>query len=469
MLQALVSWRPHDAVALITAEQTWSVGSVLNRAGDIARELSHQRWIQPKPRILVPSGHPALLFAAVIGCAEAGAIAVPWREERQPRRHLAELVGASAVLYDSADPAGRLELLGYHASESGDPWPGDLIVMTSGSSGQPKGVLLDLNRVVLNAALAGWSIDITDCDAWSIDIDLALMSAIGHLFMAWHAGIPLYCLGGFDRQSRIGIFRGRRVGFGGAPLQLVTLAETLPLGVAPAMLVSSGDFLDADALLRLWQRFPHTPIAKMYGLTEVSGRFCVAPDALLREQPNAAGRPMPGFTSWTMREAGHTGENDIGEIVVDSPLLFHGYCSSAAVFTPRVPGPFRTGDLGTQGADQVVTLAGRRDDTFKVGGEKVDRISIERMLRAPLSNAEFCVLPVPNPKLGHVPALFIGMRKDSALPMWAEVVSYLRDSAPSRYIPAIMVVVPDGLPRLDNGKIDKQQLIANWGGYPILP
>ncbi len=355
------------------------------------------------------------------------------------------------------------ETIGLRPLEAGaESWPGDLVVMTSGSTGQPKGVVVDLARYVANAALAMQAVDLRGCNAWAIETDPALASAMGHFLMAWLADIPLIYTTGLQADQKRAVFGRGQVGFGGAPLQLLQLSEVLDAATSPAVMVSSGDFLPASSIARIRERLPQCRLVKMYGLTEVGGRFCVAPDALLREQPDAAGRPLPGFLTAILSLDENRAVNDeAGEVAVLTPLLFLGYCRIGRGFIANEPGYFRTGDLGVLGKDGVITLSGRRDDVFKVSGEKVDRITIERLLQKLLTPAEFCVLPLPHPVLGSLPALFVGRNAPEPLPSWADIVAYVTNELPSRYVPALMFHLPDGLPKLDNGKLDKQRMIVN--------
>lgn len=453
--------RPVGHVAILANGQETTVGGLLARADAIARVLDSAA--AAGGRVLVPTDDPVFALAAAMACARAGAAAVPWRRGVHAITEIAGVVGARlAVLPDSSEIA-HCETLSTNHSQT--QWPGDLIVMTSGSTGAPKGVVLDGSAVAINAALALAQIDVRRCAGWAVDLDIGLMSALSHFMMAWQADRPLRFLGGMGRPGRAACF-AEGFGFGGAPLQLLQLAEHLPADVQPPVLVSSGDFLDAGMIARLRERFPATALVKLYGLTELSGRFCIAPDALLWEKPDSAGRPLPGYVVALAQEEG--GE-DGGEIMVESPLLFHGYCRPGEGFLPRESGPFATGDLGCIDGNGVLRLLGRRGDMFKVAGEKVDRLTIERALRPMFAAAEICVLPVRHPLLGSMPVLFIGASDGAVLPSWSHVVAHLRSLLPSRYIPAQMVVVDGGLPKLGNAKVDRQHLLAGLAGYGRLP
>jgi acyl-CoA synthetase (AMP-forming)/AMP-acid ligase II len=116
----------------------------------------------------------------------------------------------------------------------------------------------------------------------------------------------------------------------------------------------------------------------------------------------------------------------------------------------------------------MVVVTGRRDDVFKVGAEKVDRHSIEEVLQAELTGHEFCVLPVIHPVLGQTPALFVASCESERVPPRAAIVGAVRSRLPARFIPTIMLSVGATLPKLPNGKLDKQHLISNFSTFAEL-
>jgi acyl-CoA synthetase (AMP-forming)/AMP-acid ligase II len=340
--------------------------------------------------------------------------------------------------------------------------PGDLIIMTSGSTGKPKGVALDLGRVLTNAALAGSKVGVSSASAWTVDADMSLMSPLGHTFMAWANQVPVFHLGGVDWQSRGKFFAENRAGFGGAPLQIRELVQRIE-GVGPQIIVSSGDFLPSALGSAVDARFPDTKLHKIYGLTEVSGRLCVLPHNARQSDPSAAGFPLPGFEVFV--DEAEENENT-GEICVSGPTLMCGYWKAGTGFEPVRNSFFRTGDLGSIRRDGLVTVNGRRDDVFKVGAEKVDRLSIEQAIQAELSGYDFCVLPVIHHVLGQTPVLFIAAKGSDGLPSRTSLIRAIRNKLPSRYMPSMMLSAGEALPKLPNGKLDKQLLINSFSKFP---
>jgi long-chain acyl-CoA synthetase len=157
--------------------------------------------------------------------------------------------------------------------------------------------------------------------------------------------------------------------------------------------------------------------------------------------------------------------DNVGEICVSGPTLMCGYWKSGIGFAPVERSFFRTGDLGSVRSNGLVTINGRRDDVFKVGAEKVDRLSIEQALQEVLAGFDFCVLPVIHNVLGQTPVLFIASKGSEGLPSRNSLIRAVRSKLPPRFTPSLMLSTGGALPKLPNGKLDKQLLINSFSKF----
>jgi long-chain acyl-CoA synthetase len=456
-LAALLGLRRTDSELFRCASGTLTAGELVRRANLLASRLPNARQ-----RIVVASDDPIALLAAIASCWLGNDTAVAWRKPVIDIAALAELTAATAsVRWD--DAAGDWQIDRLSAAPAAEQ-PGDVVILTSGSTGKPKGVALDLGRLAANAALTGSQVGVSCCEFWAVDADLSLMSPLGHTLMAWSSQVPLQHLGGLSWSARSDLFARGKGGYGGAPLQIRDLSQRLA-GSGPRVIVSSGDFLPQALGAAVDARFPKATLHKIYGLTEVSGRLCVLPHDQRQLYPAAAGFPLPGFELFIAE----TGEADEpGEICVSGPTLMCGYWRPGGTFEPVRHAMFRTGDLGSIAGNGLVTVNGRRDDVFKVGAEKVDRHRIEQALQPTLAAHEFCVLPVIHPLLGQTPALFVACADGESLPSRAVLVQAVRAKLPARYIPSITLFAGETLPKLSNGKLDKQFLMSKFQKFPDL-
>jgi long-chain acyl-CoA synthetase len=455
-LAALLGIRRSGADLFRCALGTLVAEEFFVRANLLADKLPNTR-----ERIIVPSDDPIALLAGIAGCWLSNNTAVVWRKSAINAEALIELTAAAASI--RWDETNDWHIDRFSAAPTTEH-PGDVIILTSGSTGKPKGVALDLGRMAVNAALAGSKVGVSSCEFWAVDADMSLMSPLGHTLTAWSSQVPLQHLGGLDWTRRSELFMRKRGGYGGAPLQIREVAQRMT-GTGPSIIVSSGDFLPPALGAAIDARFPEAKLHKIYGLTEVSGRLCVLPHEERQLHPAAAGFPLPGFEV-TTSDIGDG--NDIREICVSGPTMMRGYWRPSGSFEPVGGSIFRTGDLGSIRSDGLVTVSGRRDDVFKVGAEKVDRHSIEQALQSILHEHEFCVLPVIHPVFGQTPALFVACTNMESLPSRATLVQTVRSKLPPRYTPSMTLLAGKTLPKLPNGKLDKQLLVREFSKYPDL-
>jgi len=456
--------RETDSIAIVHQGESFTVGEILSK-GQLYSQiiLDYCDNLNGKTQdvcLVLPSANPVSYFAAFLACAIAGVRFVPWRQRSLPLEKIFPVVRPNGVIVFSTEnglPEMQIKVLDNPIRKL--EGSGNLVMLTSGSSGEPKGVLLDIEKIVLNNISAGCVLTPYVCDIWSIDIDMALMSATCHMIMAWQFDLPFYHLENENDEALSELFSKYKVGFGGSPIQLLKLISKLDNGISPHMIVSSGDFLSGQMVQQLLGHFPSTIIHKLYGLTELGGRFCVLPYKQLLDFPDATGVPLPGF-DMRLEEGVSIGE--VSEIQAYSPCLADGYLLPDGNFQAFKTKWFSTGDLGITDKNGVLTLVGRADDVIKVGGEKVDRMSIEAALSDVLKDNEYCVLGVKHSILGQCLALFISSSQDKAVPKWAVIVKELQSLIEGRFIPALMYdIAKSSLPRLENGKIDRSYLKNN--------
>jgi long-chain acyl-CoA synthetase len=449
-MNLLDSFRDSDDIAFRTNEKQVSFRQLHRRSEELVSELE-QKFTRGEC-IIVSSRNPVTYISMLFASQRLGLIFCCWNGKTD-LASLGKLVLANGAIEtlegSSAIICSRL------ATESFQHI-GNFIITTSGSSGTPKGVALDLDNVIENARAAGNAINFGAYRLveWCIDTDFSLMSAVSHLFMAWHERLPLRHLNGTPDHTVVDLFRTQRRGFGGAPLQLTKLTQMIPEFHTGSLLVSSGDFLTQSNLFEIRKRHNAISVCTFYGLTELSGRFCFMTDHKLRTHPGAAGHPIEG-SSYDL-----TQEN---EVRAYSDYLFAGYYQESG-FEER-SGSFTTGDIGKIDEAGYLWLIGRNSDTFKVSGLKVNRKIIEAKLDQLFADIEFCVLPVEHPSMGTCCAIFIAKQLAEKRITKAQIVNSIRPNLSREHIPVYYYDLL-ALPRLSNGKLNKQLLISNHASYP---
>ena len=196
----------------------------------------------------------------------------------------------------------------------------------------------------------------------------------------------------------------------------------------------------------------------MYGLTEVSGRLCINPDATDGEPLGTVGTAIGEMRISVRREDGSKAlAEESGEIYVEGPLLCDGYYrapdATRESFTSH---GFRTRDFGHLDARGDLWVEGRLDDILKVGGEKVSTIAVTQAVSALEGVTEAAVLVVDDATIGKALVAF-AVTDETRAPTKAAMIRTLRSRLPVNAIPKRIEIV-DSIPRTGSGKVDRKAL-----------
>jgi acyl-CoA synthetase (AMP-forming)/AMP-acid ligase II len=445
-----------DAPALVDARsdggETWSAATLWDRAGGAAAWLAEQ-GIGPGDRVLLLLPSSPTFVALVWGAWRLGAVAVPVEPSSSPRerRFFAEHAGAKLVI----EVAPALPATGRVSDTDADPRA--LLLYTSGSTGDPKGVVLSHVNVLAS---------IDDTIAWfGFDTATRLLCVLnlthGHgLIVALLA--PLIAGGTVVLEERFHAFSAGRFWpvarehdvtcFSSVPSILRTLLRlTGPEDRAPT--VQFGLCASA-ALSETFQReFEETfglVLANNYGLTETATwvtRSGLSGDS---RRPGTVGRP----TGCQVRIAE-------GAVQVRGPQVSPGYHDNPDA-TARAfhDGWLDTGDLGRLDADGFLHLAGRAKEVISRGADKIYPAELEEVLLAHPAVAVAAAVAGPSKHYGEEPVAFVVLQGD-ATP--AELRAWCRERLTSFKVPRTVHVETE-LPRGRTGKLDKRALQARLAG-----
>ncbi len=341
-----------------------------------------------------------------------------------------------------------------------------LVLFTSGSTGDPKGVLLTHRSVTRNAR------------------DLAALGRFGPADRLL-VHVPLYhCFGCVVSVLGTVASRGTAivVSWFDAPYSLSVLARhrcTLVHGVptmfAQMLAVEGRERLDLDAIRagiiagapvpkdlarRVARELPCPGLGAAYGLTEASpGVTANPPDSPEEERFETVGRPMPGVTVRIVDPA--TGKDvapgSAGELLVSGYNVMKGYRSDPAATAAAIPGDgfLRTGDLAARdGADGPIRILGRLKDIIIRGGENVAPAEIESILREHPDVLDAQIVGVPHDTLGEEIAAAVRLRPGAALDAVA-MRAFVRDRLAAFKVPAHVLSYEGEFPVGGTGKVKK--------------
>ena len=254
-----------------------------------------------------------------------------------------------------------------------------LVIATSGTSGEPKGVIHTHRSVAASASAIGDALAIDPgTDRWLACLPLAHIGGLSVVLRSIVSGTPVEIHDRFDAEAAIAAANR-----GVTLVSLVTRAlNQVPAELFRTVLIG-GAASPTDR--------PPNVIAT-YGMTETgSGVVYRAPD-----EPQVR---LNGLEVRIGPPDRKTAPGAQGEVHLRGPMLFRGYRFKP---TPFVSGGwFPTGDLGSLAADGTLSVIGRQGDVIVTGGENVWPDPVERLIAARDDVAEVALIGRPDPDWGH--------------------------------------------------------------------
>jgi len=344
-----------------------------------------------------------------------------------------------------------------------------VLLYTSGTTAQPKGVPATYRHFLGNAALSA--------EVLHLDGEMRLLSAapFTHLYglftvhMALYAGAAMVLLPSFTPAGLADALRSARpTTLFAAPAHIAAcLAQRLLDASVLSSLrfaMTSGSLCPAPLAAAMQELMPQGRFIQLWGMSELqAGTFTRLEDpAAVRLK--TAGRASPGTE---LRIAGAGGEilasGREGELQVRGTSVFAGYlnniAANAAAFT--ADGWFRTGDLARLDADGNLTITGRSKELINRGGVKINPTDTELVLSKHPAVQQCALIPVPDDLLGEKICCAIHLRPGCQPPTLAELLAWLRQQGVSKiYWPERLEFV-EAMPLTPTRKIIKAKLAAN--------
>ncbi|MFF0611057.1 AMP-binding protein [Nocardia tengchongensis] len=342
------------------------------------------------------------------------------------------------------------------------PRPGRLVVLTSGTSGTPKGARRPHPKGFGTVAALLSRIPFGTNETMFIPAPLFHTWGLGALQMSTAMRATVLLGDHFDAEDCLRRVAEHKVTALVVVPIMVNRILDLPSHVRDRydlsslrIVASCGAPLDGATVLRFLETFGEI-LYNVYGSTEVSWAS-IADSADLRVSPTTAGRPPLGTKLAVLgpdRRPVPVGAT--GRIFVGNHMLFDGYTDA----TPpdEADGMLDTGDIGYLDASGKLFVAGRDDEMIISGGENVFPRAVEEALSHLPQVSEVAVVGVPDHEFGQRLAAFVVRRPGSGLDS-DMVRNYIRHRV-SRFSVPRDVTFLEALPRNTTGKILKRTLIA---------
>jgi len=217
---------------------------------------------------------------------------------------------------------------------------------------------------------------------------------------------------------------------------------------------SGSSQLDTKVIAGLEAAF-EAPVLERYGMSETGSLTanCLPPGI---RKPGTVGRPVGNEVAIIDDDGRILGSNRDGEVVARGPSVFDGYLDNAEANAKAfVNGWFRTGDLGRFDDDGYLTLTGRLKDVINRGGEKIGTAEVEAVLLRHPQVTEVCVFGIPHPSLGEEVAAAVATRR---VVTGQELQAYARGLLASVKVPR-RVFFLESLPKGSTRKIRRAETV----------
>ncbi|CAB3764940.1 acyl-CoA synthetase [Paraburkholderia humisilvae] len=356
-----------------------------------------------------------------------------------------------------------------------DEWDAIALNYTSGTTGDPKGVVYHHRGAYLNAlsnilewdlpkhAVYLWTLPLFHCNGWCFPWTIAA-----------RAGVNV-CLRRFDAKTVFDLIRRERVThYCGAPIVQSALAnapEQWREGITHQVSTMVAGAPPSPAVIARMKAIGFD-LTHVYGLTEVYGPASVCAkqqswDALcdddcarmnarqgVRYHLQAAAAVLDPATLEPVPSDGAT----LGEVMFRGNICMKGYLKNEQATAEAFRGGwFHTGDIAVLMSDGYFRITDRSKDIIISGGENISSIEVEDALYRHPAVSVAAVVAMPDPKWGEVPCAFVEL-KDGAQVTADEIVAHCRALLAGYKVPK--AVVFGELPKTSTGKIQKFELRA---------
>ena len=221
--------------------------------------------------------------------------------------------------------------------------------------------------------------------------------------------------------------------------------------------------LPGDYIAELREVFPNALIYKMYGLTECKRVSYLEPE-LLEHKPKSVGKAIPGTETYLLTKEGTPVQlGETGILYVRGPHIMLGYwnqpeLSAHMLKSGSLPGErvLCTHDWFKMDEEGFLYFVGRSDDIIKTRGEKVSPIEVENVLHGIKGVNEAAVIGIDDEMLGQTIRAYVSLEKDSKLTV-KEIRKICMSKLENFMVPQDVIIL-DGLPKTDTGKISKKTL-----------
>ncbi|WP_134644391.1 o-succinylbenzoate--CoA ligase [Weissella cibaria] len=331
------------------------------------------------------------------------------------------------------------------------------IMYTSGTTGNPKGVMQTFGNHFYSAVGSALNLGLTPNDVWLAAVPIFHISGLSIMMrsLIYGMGVVLYERFDVDRINHE-LLTGQVTTISVVPVMLKQLLAQLPagsvyherfrtmlLGGGPTDLTTLGKAIAAGI-----------EIVQSYGMTETASQVIALDASSATRKLGSAGKPLFPVE---VRIQKVNDADKVGRIQIKSPTLAVGYLNCPDKYAEAfVDGWFDTGDMGWLDDDGFLYVEGREGDMISSGGENVFPDEIESVYGEADAIAQISVVGIPDDRWGAVPVAFV-MFKDEQTMDFATLRNFGRERLAHYKVP-VRFFATETFPRTASGKIQRHKL-----------
>lgn len=501
--------------AVVCGKQQFTYAQLAERVGRLAGAL-REAGVQPGERVAFLSTNCHRLLEAYYGVVEAGAVLLPLNIRLAPQElaYILNDSGASVLFFqshflelvesfrsalstvktfyslDNVPLASWISSQNFEALlSSAPPYRADIMLVdenslaelfyTSGTSAEPKGVMLTHRNIYLHALNATLALH-TDNESVELHT-IPLFHANG-----WGVAHFLTLLGGkhvmiqkFDPPEVFRLIEAERVHYcslvPAMATALVNCPERSKYDLSSLKRVTLGGAASSPTLVREVEEKLGCTCFSGYGLTETAPVLTVSPgkpEVHWEGEQRYVGQSMTGYAipgvelrvvDANDQDVPRDGQS-MGEIIARTDGVLEGYWKQPEATAEVLRGGwFHTGDMATWNKEGYILIVDRKKDIIVSGGENISSLEVEKVLVSHPAVLEVAVLPVPDPTWGEVPKALVVL-KPGANANESQLIDHCRARLAHYKCPRSVEYL-ESLPRTGTGKILKRDLRKKyWHG-----
>jgi amino acid adenylation domain-containing protein len=341
------------------------------------------------------------------------------------------------------------------------------LVYTSGTTGEPKGVMHSHAGLVFATESIAEYLRLDENDRILSVLPIAFTYGLSQLLLSVRLGATLLLERSFTFPAKtLARMRAEEATvFPAVPTVFATILAMSEDTAYPSVrcLTNAAAGLPPALHDGLRRVFPNASLYRMYGQTECI-RVCYLEPELLETKPTSVGKAIPGTEAFVLDDEGSpVAAGDVGVLHVRGPHIMMGYWGAPELTAEKVresPEPGKRGmsthDHFTIDEDGDLYFVDRSDDIIKTRGEKVSSVEVENALHAIAGIRQAAVVGVPDELLGEAVRAFVLLDEGAQLTE-LDVVRECRSRLENFMVPRDVVFMTE-LPHTDSGKIRKKSL-----------